>query len=182
MRIMINGKGMEVSDYMKDVVEKRLSKLDKLFREDVEAQVMLSMLRGRHVCEITIPFHGVVLRGEEASGDMYASIDNVCNKIERQIRRQRTRLEKRLHDSGVKYDTGLLNGVREKDEFEREDMPSIVRTKRFAIKPMDADEAAMQMDLLGHEFFVFSNAETNEVNVIYKRRDGDYGLIEPEYE
>lgn len=179
MRITINGKGMDISDYMRDVVEKRVSKLEKMLRSDTDVQVMLSMFRGRHVCEITIPFHGIVMRAEEASGDMYASIDNACSKIERQIRRQRTRLEKRLHDSGLKYDFGYMY---EDESGPHEDAPTIVRTKRFAMKPMHTDEAAMQLDLLGHAFYMFTNAETDEVNVIYRRHDGNFGLIEPVYE
>ena len=182
MLIAINGKGMQVSDYMKEVVETRLGKLGRYFREDTEAQVLLSMLRGRQIVEITIPFGGVVLRAEEATGDFYASLDNVCKKLERQIVRHRTKLGKRLHESAFrKPEAPVFLDVEEESAIISAQLPRIVKTKRFAIKPMNIEEAAMQMDLLDHTFYVFFNADSQEVNVLYLRNDGDYGLIEPEY-
>jgi putative sigma-54 modulation protein len=114
------------------------------------------------------------LRGEESTTDMYSSIDNVVDKLEKQIMKHRTRLERRTHEGSLR----LMNVP---SEVVEEDEPQVVRTKRFAVKPMDADEAVLQMDLLGHDFFVFRNADSNEVNVVYKRKDGNYGLIEPEF-
>ncbi|MDL2225140.1 ribosome-associated translation inhibitor RaiA [Eubacteriales bacterium OttesenSCG-928-M02] len=178
MRIAIMGKGVEVSDYLTDVIEKRVGKLEKYFRPDTQADVMISMFRGRHVVEITVQFPGMVLRAEEASGDMYASIDAACKKLEKQILRHKTKLQRRLHENAFDVEERVYL---EEDEV-LDEAPRIVRTKRFAVKPMDEEEAAMQMDLLGHSFFVFANADTNEVNIIYRRRDGDYGLIEPEFE
>ena len=181
MRININGKGMEVSDYMQEVIEKRVSKLDKYFQEDIPVHIMVSMFRGRNVVEITIPFReSVVLRAEEATGDLYASVDNACKKIESQIKKYHTRLEKRYRGSETLRKDFSVERV--ENDVPQEDIPAIVRTKRFAIKPMSLEEAAMQMELLGHAFFVFSNAETGEINVLYQRRDGNLGLIEPEFE
>ena len=152
-----------------------MSKLSRYFWKDTEAHVTMSVEKARQIVEVTIPFDGVVLRGEEATTDMYASIDRVVDKIEKQIHKHRTALRKRLHESAFDQD------AYEQYELEEEALPKIVRTKRFVVKPMDINEAQMQMELLGHQFFVFRNAMTNEVNVIYKRKDGDIGLIEPDY-
>jgi len=175
MRIIITGKGMDVSEYLKETVNKKVSKLNRYFWKDTEAHVTMSVEKERQIVEVTIPFDGVVLRGEEATTDMYASIDRVVDKIEKQIHKHRTALRKRLHESAFDQD------AYEQYELEEEALPKVVRTKRFVVKPMDVNEAQMQMELLGHQFFVFRNAMTNEVNVIYKRKDGDIGLIEPDY-
>jgi putative sigma-54 modulation protein len=135
----------------------------------------MSIQKSRHIVEVTIPFDGVVLRGEESTGDMYASIDGVVRKLEKQIHRHRTALKRRLREDAFVGDDYVPSAEDEK-------IPAIVRTKRFIVKPMDLAEAQMQMELLGHEFFVFRNAETHEINVLYKRQDGDLGLIEPENE
>lgn len=172
MRVTITGKGMEVSDYLKDLVTKKVSKLKKYFDEDTQAHITMSIQKSRHIVEVTIPFDGIVLRGEESTGDMYASVDGVVKKLERQIHKHRTALKKRLRDGAFTKDDYQV------DEVER--MPAIVRTKRFIVKPMDIEEAKMQMELLGHQFFVFRNAKTNEINVLYQRHDGDLGLIEPD--
>jgi putative sigma-54 modulation protein len=125
---------------------------------------------------VTIPFDGVVLRGEEATGDMYASIDGVLGKLEKQIHKHRTALRKRLHESAF-----AKEGYEFNREMTEDKIPKVVRTKKFIVKPMDLEEAQMQMELLGHEFFLFLNSKTNEFNVLYKRWDGDLGLIEPEF-
>ncbi len=175
MRVSIAGKGMEVSDYLKDLVTKKVLKLQRYFDEDTEAHITMSIQRSRHIVEVTIPFDGIVLRGEEATGDMYASVDGVIKKLEKQIHKHRTALKKRLHENAF---------TKEDEAFERsladEKRPTVVRTKKFVVKPMDIEEAKMQMELLGHQFFVFRNAVTNEINVLYLRQDGDYGLIEPD--
>lgn len=178
MRVKVSGKNIVVTDALKDKVNKKLSKFEKFFEQDVEVQATLSVEKGRHIFEVTIPFNGIIIRGEEATDDMYMSIDNVIEKLERQIRKQKTKLERKMKDFNLKFDT-LFDDI--KDEDEEEEEIRIVKTKRFAIKPMPAEEAAMQMELLGHSFFVFSNSDTDDVNVIYKRKDGNYGLIEPEY-
>ena len=166
---------MEVSDYLKDVATKKIVKLQRYFEADTEAHITMSIQKSRHIVEVTIPFDGVVLRGEESTGDMYASIDGVVRKLEKQIHRHRTALKKRLREDAFAGDDYVPSA--DDDKF-----PSIVRTKRFVVKPMDLAEAQMQMELLGHQFFVFRNAATHELNVLYKRQDGDLGLIEPENE
>ncbi len=175
MRVIIAGKGMDVSDYLKDLVSKKVSKLKRYFDEDTEAHITMSIQRSRHIVEVTIPFDGIVLRGEEATGDMYASVDGVIKKLEKQIHKHRTALKRRLHEGAF---------TKEDDEYAEilaeEKQPAVVRTKKFVVKPMDIEEAKMQMELLGHQFFVFRNAVTNEINVLYQRHDGDLGLIEPD--
>ena len=175
MRLIVTGKGMEISKYLEGLVEKKASKLERYFRPETDVYVTLSIEKSRHIAEVTVPFDGVVLRTEEVSGDMYGSIDAALKKLERQIRRHRTKLEKRLHDGAFAQEP-----VYEMEDMEEDDAV-IVRRKTFPLKPMDVEEAQMQMELLGHSFFVFSNSETGDVNVLYKRKDGDLGLIEPEY-
>lgn len=178
MRIIITGKGITVSDYLKNLFEKKANKLDRYFKPDTEMYVTMSIEKSRHIVEVTVPFDGVMLRCEEATGDMYASIDLALRKLERQIRKHRTKLEKKLHEGAFDLDMPVFEDLDEEDEA----APKIVRTKRFAIKPMSVEEAQMQMELLGHSFFVFRNAQTDEVNVLYQRNDGNLGLIEPDYE
>ena len=172
MRISITGKNLEISDYMREVAEKKLSKLSRYFSEDTEAQVTLSVERNRHIVEVTIPYEGRILRAEEVSGDMYASLDNVGSKLEKQIQRCRTRFSK-------SHRADPLASMPMEEPEEEEFRPRIVRNKKFVIRPMSEEEAMLQMEMLGHSFFVFENAETQEINVLYLRKDGNYGLIEP---
>lgn len=176
MRVIITGKGMDVSDYLKEMVTKKVGKLQRYFGQSTKAHITMSVQKNRHIVEVTIPFDGVILRGEESAGDMHTSIDGVLKKLEKQIHKHRTALRKRLHVSAFDKEAYEYH-----DEMEEEAMPQIVRTKRFTVKPMDVQEAKMQLELLGHQFFVFRNANSNEVNVLYKRDDGDIGLIEPDY-
>lgn len=178
MRISISAKNLEISDYLRDLTEKKVSKLERYFPQDTEAQVTLSVERSRHIVEVTIPCEGGIIRAEEVTGDMYASIDNVLDKIEKQILRHRTRLEKSLRSGAFRFEQPLYSDSY--DEFDEEAGPRIVRVKRFNIKPMSEEEAMLQLELLGHSFYVFENADTNCINVLYKRKDGNYGLIEPE--
>lgn len=171
MRISISGKNLEISSYMREVAEKKLSKLDRYFPQDTEAQVTLSVEKNRHIVEVTIPHGGRVIRGEEVSTDMYASLDNVVDKLEKQIVHNRTRLEKTLRQDA-------FADLPYEDEEEASG-PRIVRYKEFPFKPMSEEEAMLQIELLGHAFFVFENAETGDVNVLYKRKDGNFGLIGP---
>lgn len=172
MRISISGKNLEVSEYMREVAIKKLSKLERYFPQDTEVQVTLSVEKNRHIVEVTIPHEGRIIRGEEISGDMYASMDNVLDKLEKQIVKHRTSLKKDLR-------VDAFAAVKDDYEDDEEKAPGIVRVKRFDIKPMDEEEAMLQMELLGHSFYVFQNAETNQINVLYVRKDGNYGLIEP---
>jgi putative sigma-54 modulation protein len=176
MKVNVIGKNIEITEALKNIIEKKVSKLDKYFNPDVEAQATLGVQKNRHTIEITIPFNGVVLRAEEQNEDMYIAIDIVADKLERQLRKHKTKLEKRNHVASLKFKgTQQLNNVEEDTE------PEIVKTKKFAIKPMSAEEAVLQMELVGHSFFVYMRDDSSEVNVVYKRKDGDYGLIEPEF-
>ncbi|SHG53938.1 SSU ribosomal protein S30P /sigma 54 modulation protein [Thermosyntropha lipolytica DSM 11003] len=178
MKFEFRGKNIEVTQALKDYAEKRLSKLEKYIEDVRTAQVAFSIEGEKHKVEVTIPLNGIILRGEEATEDMYASIDAVQEKLERQIEKYKTRLYK--HHKAAGFKQAVAEEV--KEEAEKEEGFKIVRTKRFALKPMDAEEAIMQMNLLGHSFFVFFNAETEEVNVVYRRHDGNYGLIEPHFD
>ncbi|MGI9861397.1 ribosome-associated translation inhibitor RaiA [Moorella naiadis] len=175
MELVIRGKNLPVTDALRQYVAKRLSKIERYLDGVAEIQVNLALAREKHVVEVTIPMNGYLLRGEEATGDMYGSVDLVVEKLEKQIAKYKTRLSKKLKNGTLK------ELAAEHQEVAADPEPRLIRTKRFAIKPMPVEEAILQMNLLGHSFFVFSNAETEEVNVLYRRRDGNYGLIEPEY-
>lgn len=169
MQITVRGKNIEITGPLRDYVEKKVGKIEKYLEGPLSATVTLNVEKGRHIVEVTVPINGMLLRGEEETEDMYASIDLVVEKLEKQIDKYKTRLNRKIRPQ-------IADTPAEKDLAE----PVIVKTKRFAIKPMAPDEAVMQMNLIGHDFFVFANAETNQVNVVYRRRDGNYGLIEPD--
>lgn len=171
MKVQMRGRNVEVTVALKEYVEKRLGKLEKYIENLGDAQVTLSVEKDSHRIEVTIPINGMILRGEEATGDMYASIDMVVEKLEKQIERHKGKLVRR----------SVKGAEAKKVAQPEEEGPRVVRTKRFAIKPMAIDEAVLQMNLLGHSFFVFSNSDTEQVNVVYKRKDGNYGLIEPTF-
>lgn len=174
MRITVYGKNIDVTAGMKSMLEKKMSRLDKYFNPNVEVTATMSTQKGKNILEVTIPINGTILRAEEATEDMYASIDLAVDKLEGQLRKHKTKLEKKMKD----HSSIRINFSSVEDE-PRADEPSVVKTKRFPIKPMSPDEATLQMDLLGHNFYVFLNSESDEVNVVYKRKDGNYGLIEP---
>ncbi len=175
MRITISGKNIDVTQGLKEAVYEKLDKLDKYFTPDTEAIVTLSVEKNRQKIEVTIPIKGSVIRAEEVSDDMYVSIDLVQEIIERQMRKHKTRLANRYRSGGLLQPAYLEMEADDPDEVR------IVRTKKFAIKPMDPEEACLEMELSGHSFFVFRNSETDDVNVVYKRKGNTYGLIEPEY-
>ncbi len=174
MKTIVSGRNMNVTDALRDTIQSKLGKLDRFFHKELEAQVTLSIEKNRHIIEVTIPFNGSILRAEEATEDMYRSIDGVVDKLTRQLEKQKNKLENRIN----RYETIRFENIKVDEEDDTEEA-RIVRTKRFLIKPMDSEEAVLQMELLGHNFFVFVDAETDDVNVVYKRKDGDYGLIEP---
>jgi len=175
MKLIFTGKNVEVTEALKEVTEKKLNRLDKYFQKDVAANVVFSVERNWKILEITINLPGTILRVEESSDDMYTSIDKAVDVLERQIRKYKTKLQRR-YQAG---ETIRFENVMPLEEEER-DKPRIVKTKRFGVKPMSVEEAILQMELLRHSFFVFMNADTEEVSVVYKRKDGNYGLIEPE--
>lgn len=179
MKTKITGKNIEVTPALREAVEKKLSKLDKYLEKDYTAHVTLSVERKLQVIEVTIPLKNVILRGEEATESMYASIDLVIDKLEGQMRKNKTKLSKQKYADSLRfYDAAVGSELAASVEEESQ----IVKTKRFAIKPMNAEEAVLQMELLGHNFFVFMDDITSEVNVVYKRKDGNFGLIEPEFD
>lgn len=181
MRMKITARNMEVYGALERQIEKKLSKLDKFFAENVTAQVKLSCEKSLYLIEVTIPVDGMILRSEEKTQDMYASIDLVVDKLVRQLRRHKTRLSKRLKEEAFVPEMGEEIPSFEEEEEEAQE-PVVYRVKRFPVKPQDVEEAILQMQLLGHDFYVFSNAATGEVNVLYRRKDGKYGLIEPDYD
>ena len=175
MRYIIYGKNLEVSEGLKQAVHDKFSKLEKFFTPETEVQVTLSVQKDNQTVEATIPMKGTILRVEPTSTDMYVSIDLVQEIIERQMRKNKTRLVNRNRGGGNFQKAFIEMETEEAEEIR------IVRSKKFAIKPMDPEEACIQMELSGHSFFVFRNGETDEVNVVYKRKGNTYGLIEPEY-
>ena len=177
MRYTITGRNIEITDGLKKAVEEKLHKLGKYFTEDTEAKITLSVQKEAHKIEVTIPTKQGLIRAEEVSEDMYVSIDKVEDIIERQIKKFKNKLVDRKQ-SGVSFSELFIN--EEDSDVEEEDEIKIVKTKRFSIKPMDPEEACLQMELLGHDFYVFRNAVSDEVCVVYKRKDGKYGIIEPE--
>lgn len=169
---------MEVTPALKDYVEKRVGKVTKYFDQVGEITVLLTVSKGRHIVEVTVPVEGgILLRGEEATMDMYTSIDLVVEKLERQIHKHKTKLQRRFR-GGFKADM-VAEGAGPAARADTAEDYSIVKTKRFAVKPMDVQEAIMQMNMVNHDFFVFRDSETEEVSVVYRRTDGNYGLIQP---
>jgi putative sigma-54 modulation protein len=179
LKLEVRSKGVEPSEALRRYLEKRLARLGRYLDGIEVVQVLLRLERGRHVVEVTIPLDGLVLRAEEQTGDMYTSVDLVVEKLEKQIAKYKTRLFKRTRSQSLR-DRAEGEAPGSEAEATEEEVPQIVKVKRFAIKPMSVEEAILQMNLLGHNFFVFANAETEQVNVVYRRRDGNYGLIEPE--
>lgn len=178
MKVTVIARNIELTEALKESVESKISKFDKYFEPNVEAKATLSVQKNRQTVEVTIPINGAILRAEESTDDMYKSIDFVEEKLERQIRKQKTKLAKKKHNQSLKLNMLEELGL---DNDETEEESRVVKVKKFAIKPMDAEEAVLQMELVGHNFFVYKDAETGAVNVVYKRKDGQYGLIEPEY-
>ena len=174
MKFIILGKNIEVTPGLKTAVEDKIGKLEKYFTPETEVHVTLSVEKDRQKIEVTIPMKGNIIRSEQVSNDMYVSIDLVEEIIERQLKKYKTKLTDKQQSAGYFKQEYLDN-----DYMDDEDV-KIIRSKKFDIKPMYPEDACVQMELLGHNFFVFCNAETDQVNVVYKRKGGTYGLIEPE--
>ncbi|MGX8698517.1 MAG: ribosome hibernation-promoting factor, HPF/YfiA family [bacterium] len=178
MRFTFAEKKIETSEALRQYAERKIGKLDKFFRTESDASVTFSIERGRQIAEVTLRNNGMFYRVTEATGDMYASIDSAVASIERQIRKNKTRLEKRLREGSLSQPEETSVRV---EEEEPEEEFKIVRTKRFSIKPMTPEEAILQMNLLDHEWFVFRDQNNDgRFAVVYKRKHGDYGLIEDE--
>ena len=174
MRYVITGRNIEVTEGLKTAVYDKIGKLEKYFMQDTEIHVTLSVEKERQKIEVTIPLKGNVLRAEEVSSDMYVSIDLVEEVIERQLKKYKNKIIEKKHN----VDNFAPEFI-EKD-YDEDDAIKIERSKKFAIKPMDPEEACLQMELLGHNFYVFNNSATNETNVLFKLKDGNYGILEPE--
>jgi putative sigma-54 modulation protein len=182
MELTIKGKNVEVNDRLRDYVERKVGKLDRFLPTITEAWVELSVegtkaAQDRQVCQVTVRSNGTILRAEERSDDMFYSIDTVLDKMYRQIARYKGKRKNRWRAADMTVEPLPLGY--EEEEYE-EDETRIVRSKRFAMVPMHPEEAVEQMELLGHSFFVFFNAEEGQVNVLYRRQSGDYGLLQPE--
>ena len=175
MNFISSGKNLSVTDGLRTAVEDKLGKLERYFTPDTEVIVTLSVEKERQKIEVTIPVKGNIIRSEQVSNDMYVSIDLVEEVIERQLRKYKNKIVDRKQEGG-----NFQKAFMEK-EFDEDDEVKIIRTKKFGIKPMYPEDACVQMELLGHNFFVFYNAETEQVNVVYKRKGNTYGLIEPEF-
>ena len=174
MKYTYTGKGMEVSDSLKARAEKKLEKLERYFREEPDASIRFKQQKGaRNIVEITVSVSGIILRAEECSNDMYLSIDRAVDKLESQVRRYRTKLEKRMRPIEAEP------APEEAAAYEEANY-DVVRVKKFAVKPMRVEDAITQMELLGHSFFLFMNEETDSMCVLYRRNDDSYGLLQPE--
>ncbi|MDI3256918.1 MAG: ribosome-associated translation inhibitor RaiA [Kyrpidia sp.] len=179
MRIHVRGDNLAVTEALREYAVRKVGRLEKYFDAppDQDVYVTLSVVRGLHKVEVTMTLGGMVFRAEEKSGDMYGSLDLVVDKLVSQVERHKSKINKRFRQEGIR----TLAVEPGQAEEKREAAGEVVRVKRFPVKPMPVEEAILQMDLLGHDFFVFSNAETDEVNVVYRRKDGNYGLIEPAF-
>ena len=178
MRFNIIGRNIDVTAGLKEAVEEKLGKLEKYFRPDTLINVTLSVEKDSQKIEVTIPVKGNIIRSEQESSDMYVSIDLVEEIIERQLKKYKRKLTDA--NKGAVSISDFTESYLEEDVVEDSEEIVIQRTKKFAVKPMDPEEACMQMELLGHTFFVFRNSMSEEINVVYKRKNGTYGLIEPE--
>ena len=176
MKFVYTGKGMEVSESLKARVEKKLGKMERYFNQEAEATVRFKQQKGaRNIIEVTVSVGSLILRTEECSNDMYLSIDRAVDKLESQLRRYRTKLDKHLRDAKAEPVAELaVEDVYEEAKYD------VVRTKKFAVKPMSVEDAITQMELLGHDFFLFLNEEIDTMCVLYRRTDGSYGLLQPE--
>ncbi len=179
MKFNFVGTNMQVSDDVKEYAQKRLSKLDKYFKEDLEVKAVFSYVKNLQTAEVTIFLPGTILRAEETNPDMFTAIDKVVDVLERQIRKHKTKLQKRYKNN----ETIRFDNFPTFEEAPKEDDNSqgkIVKRKRFPLSPMDEEEAILQMELLNHDFFVYLDMDYDQVQVVYKRHDGDYGVIQPE--
>lgn len=182
MQVIVNGKNLDVSETMRERVIQRMRKLERHFHFIKDAHVSLSIQRNWQIAEVTLQAAGHLLRAEERSNDMYASLDSVVDKLDRQLRRYKERFSRKGRGVGEGNETEVTEQSLAEEEAEEPmevSLPRVVRTKKFVMKPMSIEEAILQMELLGHDFFMFTNAETESINVLYRRKDGDLGLIEP---
>lgn len=179
MDITVRGKNIEVTPALRDYVEKKVGRITKYFSDVKDVHAVLFVKKSEQIIELTVSVNSIILRAQESTNDMYTSIDLVVDKIERQLTKHKTKLNKKFRNAAEhavnKFHSDLLPDL----QFDEEDF-EVIRTKRFSIKPMTVEEAIMQMNLLSHDFFVYFDGEENAIRVVYKRSDGGYGLIAPE--
>lgn len=178
LKYTIRGENIEVTPAIRDYVEKKVGKIEKYFDQEIDAIAHVNLRTySDHtaVVEVTIPLKNLTVRAEEDSQDLYGSIDLVVDKLERQIRKHKTKLNRRSRETGLLPDSVFDEAQVEDDN---DGGTNIVRSKRVSLKPMSDEEAVLQMEMLGHDFFVFEDAGTDSTSIVYRRRDGDYGLIE----
>ncbi len=178
MQVSVTFRKIDPSDTLRSYAQEKLYRIKKYVEDPIEAHVVLSVEKFRHIAEVSINANGLRLNGQEETGDMYSAIDMMVDKVESQIKKYRHKLKKRKSDGGPKPLVMRMN-VLAGESFDEDQEPQIIKTKQINAKPMDIDEAVMQMDLANSEFLVFTNAKTQIINVIYRRKDGNYGLIEP---
>jgi len=183
MKFIFNGRNITVSDQMKSSTEKKMKRLERLLPADAEITVTFTVIRSDNTVEVTIPLQRRILRAEETAGDMYTALDSIMDILEKQMVKYKKRIrDKSRKDVSFKDELSYMPADAAEDDLSESDHEIVIKkTKKFALKPMDADEAVMEMEMLGHGFFVFRNGRSDEVNVVYKRKDGTYGLIEPEF-
>ncbi len=178
MIITITGRKVNLRDNFKNLAQKKLSRFDRIFDENATAKVVVTVERNRQTVEITINSNGVIYRAESTDLEMNDALDHVISALGRQIRKNKTRLNKRIHSAALdQYVQEYVNAVEEPEEAYE-----VVRTKHFPVKPLSPEEAILQMNLLEHQFFMFRNEQSGEINVVYRRKDGSYGLLEPDEE
>lgn len=175
MKFNYSGKDVELTNGIKEMTEERFKKIDKYFSQEAIVNVRFSKLKHLEVVEASIPFAGTVIRAEESATVLYDALDETVSILEKQIQKHKTKLQKRKHNGQTIRFENIPSEVSEEEQIQK-----VVKKKRFFMKPMDVEEAILQMELLRHNFFVFNNTETDSLSVVYKRKDGDYGLIEPE--
>ncbi len=179
MRITITGRKVNLRDNFKDLAKRKLSRFDRIFDEDADANIVVTVEKNRQTVEITILSRGMIYRAEATDFEMNDALDQVVSSLARQIRKNKSRLDKKIHPSALdQYVQEYLHSAEDEEGSEY----NIVRTKHFFIKPLSVDEAILQMNMLGHQFFMFRDGGSGEINVVYRRKDGDYGLLEPDVE
>ena len=176
MKLKIIEKKYSATDKMKEKMELKLKKFEKIFDSNSDVQLVLTKEKEREICEITIYYKDSIFRVEETTRDMYESFDECIENLKKQIRKYKTKLENKY--KGKKYEDELLEFNDGFQSYDEETEFTILKTKKISVKPMFVEEAILQMNLLNHQFFVFRNAETNEIDIVYKRKDGNYGIIE----
>lgn len=179
MKITITGRKVNLRDNFKELTQKKLARFGRIFDEDAEASVVVTVEKNRQTVEITIKSRGLIYRSEATELEMNDALDLVVSALGRQIRKNKNRLEKQIHSAALdQYVEDYLHSIEDEEPGDYK----IVRTKHFFVKPVSVEEAILQMNMLGHQFFMFRNEASGEINVVYKRKDGNYGLLEPDLE